>query len=29
MGRIDLDPIPAWERIDRVETLKRAAEKSC
>jgi len=29
MGRIDLDPIPAWERIDRAETLKKAAEKSC
>ncbi len=29
MGRIDLDPIPAWERIDRVEILKKAAEKAC
>jgi len=26
MGRIDLDPMPAWERIDRAEALKRAAE---
>ncbi|MDY0178668.1 MAG: methionine adenosyltransferase [Synergistaceae bacterium] len=29
MGRIDLDPIPAWERIDRAEILRKAAEKSC
>jgi len=29
MGRIDLDPIPAWERIDRAEILKKGAEKSC
>ena len=29
MGRIDLDPIPAWERIDRAEILKKAAEKTC
>lgn len=26
MGRIDLDPMPAWERTDRVEALKKAAE---
>lgn len=26
MGRIDLDPLPAWERTDRAEALKRAAE---
>ena len=26
MGRIDLDPMPAWERTDRVELLKSAAE---
>lgn len=25
MGRIDLDPMPAWERLDRVEALKAAA----
>ena len=29
MGRIDLDPVPAWERIDRAEILRKAAEKSC
>ncbi len=27
MGRIDLDPLPAWERIDRAETLRKAVEK--
>ena len=27
MGRIDLDPMPAWERTDKAETLKRAAER--
>lgn len=27
MGRIDLDPVPAWERIDRAEALRKAAEK--
>ncbi len=27
MGRIDLDPVPAWERIDRAETLRKAAEQ--
>ena len=26
MGRIDLDPMPAWERTDRAEALKKAAE---
>ncbi len=26
MGRIDLDPMPAWERIDRAEALRKAAE---
>ena len=25
MGRIDLDPLPAWERTDRIEALRRAA----
>lgn len=25
MGRIDLDPCPAWERLDKVEVLKEAA----
>ncbi|MBL3593124.1 MAG: methionine adenosyltransferase [Synergistaceae bacterium] len=25
MGRIDLDPMPAWEGLDRVEALKAAA----
>ncbi|MGC9490806.1 MAG: methionine adenosyltransferase [Thermovirgaceae bacterium] len=25
MGRIDLDPIPSWERIDRTEVLRKAA----
>lgn len=25
MGRIDLSPCPAWERLDRVEVLKEAA----
>ncbi|HPA59280.1 MAG TPA: methionine adenosyltransferase [Synergistales bacterium] len=29
MGRIDLDPVPVWERIDRAEILRKAAEKSC
>lgn len=27
MGRIDLDPQPAWERLDRVDDLRKAAEK--
>lgn len=27
MGRIDLDPIPAWERTDKAETLKNAASR--
>jgi S-adenosylmethionine synthetase len=27
MGRIDLDPMPAWERADRAEELRKAAEK--
>lgn len=27
MGRIDLDPLPAWERTDRAEILSRAAKK--
>jgi S-adenosylmethionine synthetase len=26
MGRIDIDPIPAWERIDRAETLRKTAK---
>ena len=26
MGRIDLDPMPAWERTDRAEALRKAAE---
>ncbi|MFP4481901.1 MAG: methionine adenosyltransferase [Thermovirgaceae bacterium] len=26
MGRIDLDPIPSWERIDRAEILRKAAQ---
>ena len=26
MGRTDLDPMPAWERTDKAETLKYAAE---
>jgi len=26
MGRIDLDPVPAWERIDRAESLRKAAQ---
>jgi len=25
MGRIDLDPMPSWERIDRAEALRKAA----
>lgn len=25
MGRIDLDPLPAWERTDRAQDLRRAA----
>lgn len=25
MGRIDLDPVPTWERIDRAESLRKAA----
>jgi S-adenosylmethionine synthetase len=28
MGRIDLDPLPAWEKLDRVENLSSAAAKS-
>lgn len=28
MGRIDLDPLPAWEKLDRVESLSSAASKS-
>ncbi|AER66422.1 methionine adenosyltransferase [Thermovirga lienii DSM 17291] len=27
MGRVDLDPMPAWERTDRTEQLREAAEK--
>lgn len=27
MGRVDLNPMPAWERTDKAETLKRAAER--
>ena len=27
MGRMDLNPIPAWERTDKAEALRRAAEK--
>jgi len=27
MGRIDLDPMPAWERTDRAEALRNAAGK--
>lgn len=27
MGRMDLDPIPAWERTDKAEALRAAAEK--
>lgn len=27
MGRVDLDPVPAWERTDRAEALKKAAQK--
>ncbi len=27
MGRIDLDPMPAWERTDKAETLKNAARR--
>ncbi|MFR5880384.1 MAG: hypothetical protein ACLUEQ_06030 [Cloacibacillus evryensis] len=26
MGRVDLDPMPAWS-TDKAETLKRAAER--
>lgn len=26
MGRIDLEPMPAWERTDRAEVLRKAAE---
>ena len=25
MGRVDLDPIPTWERTDKAEILKKAA----
>ena len=25
MGRVDLDPIPTWERTDRAEVLRKAA----
>ncbi len=28
MGRIDLAPLPAWEKLDRVENLSSAASKS-
>lgn len=28
MGRVDLDPVPAWERIDRAEALRKAAERA-
>lgn len=28
MGRIDLAPLPAWERLDRVEILSSAASRS-
>ncbi|GAB1487293.1 hypothetical protein MASR2M79_23490 [Aminivibrio sp.] len=28
MGRIDLDPLPAWERTDRAEELARAARET-
>ena len=28
MGRIDLDPLPAWERTDRTEDLARAAAET-
>lgn len=28
MGRIDLDPMPAWERTDRAETLRLAGERA-
>jgi S-adenosylmethionine synthetase len=27
MGRTDLDPIPAWERTDRAEAIRREAER--
>lgn len=27
MGRIDLDPLPAWERIDRVRALREEARR--
>lgn len=27
MGRIDLDPMPAWERTDRAEVLRKAAQR--
>jgi len=27
IGRVDLDPMPAWERTDRTEKLREAAEK--
>ena len=27
MGRIDLDPMPAWERTDKAEVLKTSAEE--
>jgi S-adenosylmethionine synthetase len=26
MGRIDLNPIPAWERTDKAEAMKKAAQ---
>jgi S-adenosylmethionine synthetase len=25
MGRIDISPLPAWEKTDRAETLKKDA----
>ena len=28
MGRIDLDPLPSWERTDRADAMRRAAEKT-
>lgn len=27
MGRTDLDPMPAWERTDKAEMLRHAAER--
>jgi len=28
MGRVDLNPLPAWERLDRVEQLSAAAKRA-